>query len=120
MSTMIKTANPSSAQEKRALLAQRLRQAAAPKPTRLSFAQERLWFLEQLEPNSPLYNLSTVARLTGKLDLAALKQSLNALVKRHPGLRTRIMFVNGEAAQIVDGSAEIKLEIVDLGVSSVE
>src|ERR1043166_6955408 len=49
----------------------------------LSFAQERLWFLEQLEPNSPLYNIPTVIRVTGVLDYPALEQSFNAIVARH-------------------------------------
>src|SRR5207245_6742090 len=107
MSTMVKSSPPSSAQERRAVLAERLRQAAgAPKTSPLSFAQERLWFLDQLEPNSPLYNITTVARLSGTLDVEALRRSLNVLVERHESLRTRIISANQEPAQVVEEKME--------------
>src|SRR5205085_8140663 len=49
----------------------------------LSFAQQRLWFLQQFEPTSPVYNLRTIVRLIGRLDAAILERSLNAIVQRH-------------------------------------
>src|SRR5262249_61033176 len=90
-----------STEQKRALLANRLRQASeesfvAP----LSFAQERLWFLDQLEPNSPLYNIPTVARLTGPIDIGVLRESMNATVARHEALRTRIVCIGEEPVQL--------------------
>ena len=49
----------------------------------LSYAQQRLWFLDQLEPNSPFYNIPVMMRLTGKLNIAALTQSFNEIIRRH-------------------------------------
>ncbi|NJP06330.1 MAG: hypothetical protein HC837_12230 [Chloroflexaceae bacterium] len=54
----------------------------------LSFAQQRLWFLEQLKPGRPVYTIPAVFSLTGSLDRVALEQSVNALVARHESLRT--------------------------------
>src|SRR5262249_58261102 len=53
----------------------------------LSFAQQRLWFLSQLEPGNPFYNVPTVVRLSGPLDIAAFQRALNAIVQRHEALR---------------------------------
>ena len=73
-----------SADEKRALLAELLRKkAAAVRTVPTSFAQQRLWFLDQLEPGTALYNISRAARMKGRLDLPAIRQALNALVARH-------------------------------------
>src|SRR6266568_3724951 len=52
----------------------------------LSFAQQRLWFLHQLDPDTPVYNLPTVARFEGRLDLSALEMTLNEIVRRHESL----------------------------------
>src|SRR5215813_7663550 len=49
----------------------------------LSFAQQRLWFLDQLEPNSPAYNLPSSARISGNLNVAALGRAINEIVRRH-------------------------------------
>jgi Condensation domain len=54
----------------------------------MSFAQQRIWFLEQLAPLSPVYNIPRGLRLTGSLNVAALEQSLNEIVRRHEALRT--------------------------------
>src|SRR5437870_4299460 len=91
-----------SREEKRALLADLLRKKAAkPKTVPLSFAQQRLWFLDQLEPDSALYNISRAARMKGRLDMPALHQALNALVARHESLRTNFDSVEGEPVQII-------------------
>jgi len=65
----------------------------------LSFAQERLWFLDQLEPANPSYNIPAALRLTGCLDLSALERALNEVLKRHEGLRTTFVAVEMEEAE---------------------
>ena len=67
----------------------------AGEPARLSFAQERLWFLDQLEPGGSAYNLPIAVDLRGELDGAALAASLAAVVRRHESLRTTVMEVEG-------------------------
>jgi len=80
----------------------------------LSFAQQRLWFLDQLTPNTPLYNIPSVVRLEGRLDLAALERSVNEIVRRHEALRTRFEEVAGEPAQTIDPWEPRRLEVTDL------
>src|SRR6516162_1676562 len=100
---------------KRAIVAERLRQAALrQEPAPLSFAQQRLWFLDQLEPNSPLYNIGVVARLTGALHPEALGRALNTIVTRHEALRTRFICPNETPEQAIDSEVNLTLEFVDL------
>ncbi|MDY7077386.1 MAG: amino acid adenylation domain-containing protein [Chloroflexota bacterium] len=80
----------------------------------LSFAQQRLWFLDQLEPGSPLYNIPSAVRLTGRLNEAALEQSLNEIVRRHEILRTTFARNNGQPVQVIAPQLALTLPIVDL------
>ena len=77
-------------------------------PVPLSFAQQRLWFLDQLEPDSPFYNLPEAIRLVGELDELILVQSLNLLVHRHEALRTTFDTNNGIPIQVITPLAELK------------
>src|SRR5215813_12427194 len=66
-----------------------------------SFAQQRLWFLDQLEPGKPFYSISTAVRLIGPLQVQALEDSLNEIVQRHETLRTTFAMLDGELKQVV-------------------
>jgi amino acid adenylation domain-containing protein/FkbM family methyltransferase len=80
----------------------------------LSFAQQRLWFLDQLEPGSAFYNCPMGVRLEGDLDIGALERTLSEVVRRHESLRTRFTTVEGEAAQVIDGAWEVRLVPIEL------
>ena len=80
----------------------------------LSFAQQRLWFFDQLEPGLSAYNIPAAVRLKGPLNLAALEQSLNEIVKRHESLRTTFGKVDGRPTQVIAPTLTIKLPVVDL------
>jgi amino acid adenylation domain-containing protein/non-ribosomal peptide synthase protein (TIGR01720 family) len=80
----------------------------------LSFAQQRLWFLDQLEPNSASYNIPFGLRLVGTLNVAALEQSLSEIIHRHEALRTNFVAVDGQAAQIIQTQPNWSVTVVDL------
>ncbi|MNW26219.1 Linear gramicidin synthase subunit D [compost metagenome] len=108
--------------EQRRLLAQKLEekktaarpfipsQARNPQGSVLSFAQQRLWLLDQLEPDTSLYNIPLALRFTGELDIDALRQSLAAVVARHEALRTRFVAVDGKPLQVVDSPEQERFE----------
>ncbi len=91
-----------------------LRAAPHVRPAPLSFAQQRLWFLSQLDPSSAVYNLPVAVRLRGRLDTWALEQSLAAIVRRHEALRTTFQVVGSEPAQVVGEPWGFALPQVDL------
>ncbi|WP_414573690.1 condensation domain-containing protein, partial [Nostoc sp. CCY 9925] len=80
----------------------------------LSFAQERLWFLNQLSPNSSTYNIAVAVSLSGLLNVTALEQSLNEILHRHEALRTTLVIVNSLLAQLISPSLTLILPIVDI------
>jgi len=80
----------------------------------LSFAQERLWFLDQLEPANPVYNLSAAFRLKISINVEMLQQSVNEIVRRHATLRTTFSAVEGRSVQIVTPTATLAISVVDL------
>jgi amino acid adenylation domain-containing protein len=84
------------------------------KPMPLSFAQERLWFLNQLEPDSPFYNVPLNMRFGGALDVPALQRALGEVIQRHEVLRTTFSTVEGKAVQIIHPTIDLRLEIEDL------
>ena len=81
----------------------------------LSFAQQRLWFLDQLEPNNPAYNFSRAIRLTGVLDVEVLERCLVELRRRHEVLRTTFVSVVGEPVQRVSSVVSETLSVRNLG-----
>jgi pristinamycin I synthase-3/4 len=83
-------------------------------PLPLSFAQQRLWFVEQMEAGSALYNVPFPLRLRGPLDPGALRRSLAELVRRHEPLRTVVGEVDGEAVQVIRPARPVPLPLVDL------
>ncbi|MGH9374476.1 MAG: amino acid adenylation domain-containing protein, partial [Vicinamibacterales bacterium] len=83
-------------------------------PAPLSFSQQRLWFLDQLEPNSILYNIHTVLYLQDDLDLPSLEKAVTDVIRRHEALRTRFAVADGVAVQVVDAPGTISLPAVDL------
>ena len=80
----------------------------------LSFAQQRLWFLNQLEPNSSFYNCPGSIRLTGKLDAIAFDQTLNEIIRRHEILRTSFPMIDGQPVQLIAPAQHINLPVIDL------
>jgi hypothetical protein len=85
----------------------------------LSFAQQRLWFIEQLEPGAAVYNIPIAVRLTGELNVSALEQSIREIVRRHEVLRIRFEESGGEVLQLVGEVVEIHMGMWDLsGVAS--
>ena len=79
-----------------------------------SFAQQRLWFLNQLAPDNPFYNVSTALCLTGSLNLIALEQTFNEIVQRHESLRTTFAMFEGELVQIIDPIFTVSFTTIDL------
>ncbi|HEY7403991.1 MAG TPA: amino acid adenylation domain-containing protein, partial [Candidatus Angelobacter sp.] len=90
--------------------------AVHPRPDRLplSYAQQRLWFLDKLEGSSAEYNLCEALRLHGKLDLAALRKTIAGVIDRHESLRTHFGEFNGEPVQMIEPSLELNLPVEDL------
>lgn len=86
----------------------------SPGPCPLSFAQERVWTFEQLQPETAAYNIPMGVRLKGCLNVSALEQSLNEIVRRHEALRARFSAVEGKPVQVVSRFAPEPLRIVDL------
>lgn len=87
----------------------------------LSFAQERLWFLDRLVPGNPFYIVDVAMRLHGPLDVAALEEALNEVVRRHETLRTTFPIVDGQPVQVVAPELRLSLGVVDLdGVAEAE
>src|SRR5688572_12797868 len=102
-------------EQKRALLEQPLREKARKADVfPLSFAQRRLWFLDKLQPGTAAYNVPTVVRLTGPIQLDSFRKGLNAVVARHDALRATFSSGGEEAVQKIMPPTEVNLELIDL------
>src|SRR5262249_51743453 len=80
----------------------------------LSFAQQRLWFFDQLEPGNLFYNLPNAIRLSGTLDVAALRKALEEITRRHEGLRTTFATRDGQPVQVIAPTAALQLPVTDI------
>jgi amino acid adenylation domain-containing protein len=81
----------------------------------LSFAQQRLWVLDQLGPNNPLYNILRAVRMKGALNIEALRTALNEIMRRHESQRTSFgVREDGQAVQIIASPSSVSLPLVDL------
>jgi acyl transferase domain-containing protein len=83
-------------------------------PIPASFAQQRLWYLDQLDPGNPSYNIPTAVRLEGRLDLLALQRALDELIRRHEALRTTFGSEDGVPHQVIAPRLELILPLEDL------
>jgi amino acid adenylation domain-containing protein len=86
----------------------------ASEPCPLSFAQQRLWFLDQLEPGNPAYNMPVALRLSGRLCQGALEESLGEILRRHEALRTTFRTIDGHPVQVVSPAQPVGLPVVEL------
>jgi len=84
----------------------------------LSFAQQRLWFLDQFAPGNPFYNVNSVIRLPFPMNIEALEQSFNEVVRRHEVLRTRFEAIGGKPAQVIESALRLPLLVHDLRLLS--
>lgn len=81
----------------------------------LSFAQEGIWFLNQLEPTNPFYNEVPALRLQGSLNVVALEKSLNKIIQRHEALRTNFATVEEQPVQVIAENLTLSVQVLDLG-----
>jgi hypothetical protein len=79
----------------------------------LSFSQQRLWFIDQLEPDTSLYNVTKATRIRGPLRVGSLERSLNEVVRRHEALRTSFSAIHGQPVQTIAPSLMLPLPVVD-------
>ncbi|WP_438043180.1 amino acid adenylation domain-containing protein [Sorangium sp. So ce128] len=86
----------------------------APGPLPLAPVQQRLWFLVQLDPDNPVYNIPVAVDLSGELDVAALQRALDAIARRHEPLRASIEERDGKPVQVIAAEGALPLAIVDL------
>ena len=96
------------------------RVSAVTRTAPLSFAQQRLWFLDQYEPDNILYNIAHAIRLQGPLDITALEQSLNDILWRHEALRTTFSVVDDRPVQVIHKAWDFSLTLIELRESSSE
>ncbi|MCT7950209.1 amino acid adenylation domain-containing protein [Ancylothrix sp. C2] len=80
----------------------------------LSFAQQRLWFLEQIEPGNSVYNETISLRIKGELNITALEYSINEIISRHEILRTTFVSLKGEAFQVISNDEKLALSVTKI------
>ena len=105
---------PFSVAENKELLITLLSQKQSKRVFPLSLAQQRLWFLDQLHPGNPAYNVPFALRLHGNLNPGALELGVRELVQRHEILRTRFEIEAGHPVQVVTANSAIEIPLIDL------
>src|SRR5262249_51746829 len=80
----------------------------------LSFSQQRLWFLDQLMPGSPVFNVPMSVRFTGAIDVAVLQRCVDEIVRRHEVFRTRFLTIGGRPGPVVLTSVDASVQSIDL------
>ncbi|HEB87640.1 MAG TPA: amino acid adenylation domain-containing protein, partial [Gammaproteobacteria bacterium] len=96
------------------LVEQRIVPVTDRRSAELSFAQQRLWFLYRLDPDSPFYNISAAWRMKGPLDVGVLENAINIVIQRHEALRTTFRMQKGEPVQLIAPSLTVSLPEIDL------
>src|SRR5205807_9134518 len=99
-------------QKQRAVLP--IQRVSGEKNLPVSFVQERLWFLDQLEPGSHAYNVPAALRLKGSLNIAALQTALDEIIRRHEPLRTTLGYQDGKLSQSINPNLSLEIELIDL------
>lgn len=95
-------------------------QPAAGEPVALSFGQERLWFIDQMQPGSPAYNVPAMFPLMGPVSAPLLERCIEEIVRRHEILRTTFTMGRGRPVQIVGPAGPVPLPVIDLGAAAIE
>src|SRR3954447_1581507 len=90
---------------------------ASDAPSQLSFSQERLWFLDQLMPGSPVFNVPIAVRISGELDVEVLQRAVSEIVKRHEVFRTAFITRDGLPAPEVSHDVSVTIEVIDLSAT---
>src|SRR6476619_7752552 len=80
----------------------------------LSFAQQRLWFLDQLEPGNPFYNIPAVVYLTGVLNVEALEKAISEITRRHEVLRSTFTTVEGQPVQNIAKTLQLRIPLIQV------
>ena len=96
------------------LMSQGLKHVSREQPLPLSFAQQRLWLIDQLQPGSSLYNIATGVRFSGKLNLEALERSLAEVIRRHESLRTSFSLLDEQPVQLIAEAVSLSMPLIDL------
>jgi amino acid adenylation domain-containing protein len=94
-------------------------QADRSQPLPLAFSQERMWFIQRMQPASTAYNMPVAVRLTGRLDVAALQRSLETIARRHEALRTTFAVADGRPVQVIAAAATVDVARADLRAAPV-
>src|SRR6185503_1923441 len=80
----------------------------------LSFAQQRLWFIDRLEPDNPIYNIPVALSLTGRLNIEAVRYAVDEVIRRHESLRTTFAVVADQPRQIIHSTQSFDVSVLDL------